>query len=194
MRAVIEPLAPTADDWQAFVASLRRYVQRRVDPTFADDVLGNILLRLVEHRDALQDADNPSAWMFRVAANAITDHYRRSATEARVLAESGADSLKDIPAPSPTGSSADAELSQCLVPLIRSLPESYAEALLLTDIEGLTQVEAARRLGLSLSGMKSRVQRGRARLRQALLRCCKVHLDRRGGVLEYEPRSRTCSC
>ena len=99
MRAVIEPLAPTADDWQAFVASLRRYVQRRVDPTFADDVLGNILLRLVEHRDALQDADNPSAWMFRVAANAITDHYRRSATEARVLAESGADSLKDIPAP-----------------------------------------------------------------------------------------------
>ena len=60
------------------------------------------------------------------------------------------------------------------------------------DIEGLSQTAAARRLGISTSGMKSRVQRGRARLKETLLRCCQIHLDRNGGILDYESHSRTC--
>ena len=72
--------------------------------------------------------------------------------------------------------------------MIRTLPARYAEALLLTDIDGLTQAAAAERLGLSLSGMKSRVQRGRRLLKQTLLRCCAVELDRRGGVVDSYPR------
>ena len=49
------------------------------------------------------------------------------------------------------------------------------------ELEGLTQQTAAKRMGLSLSGMKSRVQRGRARLKQMLDDCCLIELDRRGG-------------
>jgi RNA polymerase sigma-70 factor (ECF subfamily) len=59
-------------------------------------------------------------------------------------------------------------------------------------VEGITQAEAARRLGLSVSGMKSRVQRARARLRAVVDACCRVELDRRGGVVAYEPRGRAC--
>ena len=55
-----------------------------------------------------------------------------------------------------------------------------------TELEGLTQKAAAERVGLSLSGMKSRVQRGRAQLRQRLLECCHIEFDRRGRVVEYE--------
>ena len=190
--AVVEASAPAADEWQAVAASLHRYLHNRVDPGFVDDLLGDILLRLVEHQDRLKAAANPSAWVYRVAANAVTDHYRRRSSESRVLTPSSANQAADIPAPSLTDSSAEAELSHCLAPLIRTLPESYAQALHLTDIEGLTQVEAARQLGLSTSGMKSRVQRGRARLKKTLLRCCQIHLDRNGGILDYEPRSRTC--
>ena len=83
------------------------------------------------------------------------------------------------------------EVAACLIPFIRALPPAYGEALMLTDIGGLPQAEAARRLGLSVSGLKSRVQRGRAKLKQALLRCCAIETDRWGTVLDY--RSHKCS-
>ena len=81
------------------------------------------------------------------------------------------------------------DLARCLVPMVRALPAPYGEALLLVDIDGMTQGRAAEELGLSLSGMKSRVQRGRRKLKQALLRCCTIELDRRGGIVDYSRRS-----
>jgi RNA polymerase sigma-70 factor (ECF subfamily) len=53
----------------------------------------------------------------------------------------------------------------------------------------LTQAEAARHVGVSLSGMKSRVQRGREQLRQMLVRCCEIDVDVRGGVSDFHLRS-----
>lgn len=182
------PPASTARDWQAFHAKLRRYVQRRVAPEAADDVVGDVLLRLVEHREALRAAASPTAWMFRVAANAITDHYRRAAIEKRLRSGADPGSPPDPPAPHAPENSAPAELARCMIPMIRGLPAPYAEALMLTDIEGLTQAQAARRLGLSTSGMKSRVQRGRAKLRETLLRCCRIERASDGTLLDYEPR------
>jgi RNA polymerase sigma-70 factor (ECF subfamily) len=52
----------------------------------------------------------------------------------------------------------------------------------------MTQTAAAELLGLSVPGMKSRVQRGRARLRAMLLRCCEIETDRRGRVIAFEQR------
>jgi RNA polymerase sigma-70 factor (ECF subfamily) len=73
--------------------------------------------------------------------------------------------------------------------MIHSLPEPYREAVVLTDLEGLTQKELAGRLSISLSGAKSRVQRGRQKLKEMLLDCCRFEFDRRGGVVDCEPRS-----
>jgi RNA polymerase sigma-70 factor, ECF subfamily len=64
----------------------------------------------------------------------------------------------------------------------------------LTELDGVTQAEAAARLGLSTSGMKSRVQRARAQLKDLLADCCEIELDRRGGVTAYRPRRRPCDC
>ena len=57
----------------------------------------------------------------------------------------------------------------------------------LAEIEGLPQQEVADRLGLSLSGAKSRIQRGRAMLKDALERCCRFEFDRRGNLAECDP-------
>ena len=177
--------ALSPDTWKAFEANLRNYVRRRVDTASADDVVGDIMLRLVQHQGALTAADKPLAWMRRVAANAVADHYRRRSVERRALAD-----LKDDGGETESPDrSASEELASCLMPMIRELPAPYSEALLMTDIAGLTQAEAAARLGLSLSGMKSRVQRGRAKLKQTVLRCCAVQVDRRGGVMDCEPRA-----
>lgn len=87
------------------------------------------------------------------------------------------------------------ELASCLQPLIADLPETYRLPRVLSEIEGLTQKEVAARLGLSLSGAKSRVQRGREKLRQRLLECCDIETGRRGIVgYEIRDKKRGCNC
>ena len=178
--------------WTTFETRLRRYVRRRLDPASVDDAVGDILLRLARNQDALTEARNPLAWAMRVAANVVSDHHRRRATERRAL--SSVEAERDfVTAPHETGDeTAASEIARCLIPFIHELPERYREALLLIEIEGLTQAEAAARAGISVSGMKSRVQRGRVKLKDALLRCCAVELDSRGGVLDYRRRSKSC--
>ena len=71
--------------WSEFDKKLRAYVRRRVNASAADDVVSEILLRLVRSQDKMEGAKNPMAWIYRVAANAITDHYRKSSSEMRLL-------------------------------------------------------------------------------------------------------------
>ena len=110
------PSALPPDAWNGFRSRLTGYVRRRVDPASADDVVGAVLLRLVRHQDALKSADNPTAWMLRVAANAVADHHRRRAVERRamdsLLAEGGAadDAAATDDRP------ATAEFARCLTP------------------------------------------------------------------------------
>lgn len=73
--------------------------------------------------------------------------------------------------------------------MIERMSLDYRDAITLVEIEGLTKQAAAKQMGISLSGMKSRVQRGRKQLKQMLDDCCLIELDRRGGVTNYQPRS-----
>ncbi|MDW3205549.1 MAG: sigma-70 family RNA polymerase sigma factor [Alphaproteobacteria bacterium] len=181
-------------DWSEFRTRLAQFVRRHVGPAEVEEVTGDVLLRLVRHQDALTGARNPVAYMHGVARNAITDLYRRRAAERR--ATEGA-ALLELASDAPVNvEMAPSEaLATCLVPLIRGLPERYAEALMLTEIEGMSRDAAAARLGLSQSGIKSRVQRGRRLLKHALLRCCKVETNARGDILDYRPvDARQCGC
>ena len=71
--------------------------------------------------------------------------------------------------------------------------EPFDEALMLADIDGLAQQEVAQRLGISLSGAKSRIQRGREKLRARLDACCDIQTGPLG-ITGYEPREKNCSC
>jgi RNA polymerase sigma-70 factor (ECF subfamily) len=85
-------------------------------------------------------------------------------------------------------------LAGCLTPMLARIPDTYRAALELTDLGDLTQEEGAALLGLSTSGMKSRVQRGRRLLRQEVVRCCRVELDARGAISDAAPRGDADSC
>jgi RNA polymerase sigma-70 factor (ECF subfamily) len=168
-----------------FHRQLRAFVARRVDAAFVDDIVGEILLRVAAHRDRFDRTGNPLAWLYKVANNAITDFYRRRATETNALRQLAHEASETDEADE---SDSYRELAQCLQPMIETLPEDYREALRLTDLQGLTQAEAAAQAGLSVSGMKSRVQRGRDKLKDALHRCCQIELNRRGRIVDYEQR------
>jgi len=167
-------------------ARLRPFVSRRVrSESDVDDVLQDVFLRMQRGLAGLRDEERFGPWVYQVARSAIIDHLR-SAGKHRVVelgdryeaACEGEDEL-----------AVERELAGYVAPFVATLPSPYREALTLTELEGLTQKQASEMLGLSLSGMKSRVQRGRALLRKAFEDCCHIALDARGGLLSCEPRS-----
>jgi len=79
-------------------------------------------------------------------------------------------------------------LLDCVSPFVARLPSRYREAITLTELQGLTQQEAADIAGVTLSGMKSRVQRGRRMLRELFEECCHLTIDARGRVIDADQR------
>ena len=191
MTAVADPVVALGE----LRAPLARFIAHRVaDPEDAEDVLQEVLLRIHRHGDELADADRVTAWVHRIARNAVIDHYRRRAARPERPAGAAHDLVEraDGSPDEPGAEAARRELAACLRPLIDRLPDGQREAMVLTEFEGLTQTEAARRLGISVSGAKTRVQRGREQLKSLLLDCCHVELDRRGGINEYRARRGAC--
>lgn len=83
----------------------------------------------------------------------------------------------------------EAELAECVALFAARLRSPYREAITLTELEGMTQKDAAEMLGLSISGMKSRVQRGREQIRRMFEECCEISVDARGHVVDCTPRA-----
>ena len=183
--------------WTELHTNIRGFVARRVrQPADVDDIVQQVFLRVHQALPALRDADRLHAWIYQTTRRTIVDHYRAPAHRREVSAGMAVDVLpeeqqEDL-ALDEGEESALQELAQCLKPLIGKLADADQEALRLIEFDGLTQVEAARRLGLSVSGMKSRVQRARVHLRSVLDDCCRIALDRRGGVMDYEGRGEQC--
>jgi RNA polymerase sigma-70 factor (ECF subfamily) len=184
------PLADATDlaeIWGEFAPPLRAFLARRVPPGVdAEDLVQEVFLRVIRHADTLRSVERPEAWLFQVARNALRDSLR-----ARLRRDGRTDTLDvDVPAEADDAAdhAAEAELAPCLTAMIGRLAEPYRTAITLTSLQGLTQAEAARLTGVSISGMKSRVQRGRDQLRGMLVRCCSIAVDVRGGVSDFHKR------
>jgi RNA polymerase sigma-70 factor (ECF subfamily) len=178
-------LVQTLDRVRAFVAA------RVSDPELAADITQDVLVRSIAS-GALDSVDNPAAWLYRSARNAVIDHYRTR----RVHDTFDGDDAWPDPSPfDDEPNEATRELARCLQPMLENLPPSARDALTRVDIEGQTHQHAAAELGLSVSGMKSRVQRARRQLKDVLQQCCIVGLDRVGAVSNYRPTGEsTCGC
>jgi RNA polymerase sigma-70 factor, ECF subfamily len=180
--------------WDEFHTRLHHFVARRVsDPDDAEDIVQEVFVRLHQKIDTLQDERHLHAWVYQITRNMITDYYR---SPLRRSEGPMPESLAEVTADEGDDPDTDAlrEMAACVAPILDTLPDSQREALALTALQGLTQVAAARQLGLSHSGMKSRVQRARKQVRDALLECCQVEMDRRGGIIDYAPKGTTCTC
>ena len=172
--------------WNELRTRLNTYVCSKVDVDVSEDLVHDILLRVLQNEKELSKVDNPLAWIYTVARNRITDYYRK---QAYINTISESDSLEEeIPDFDNQHDDVDHDFSKCLWPLLERLEPKYKEALLLTDFNEIKQAEAAEQVGISLSGMKSRVQRGRARLKEELLTCCAIEKDRFGNVTEYKQK------
>ncbi len=178
---------PTAESiYNEFHAKLRSFTLRQVsDPSLADDILQDVYLKIHAHIGDLRDTDRLESWIFQVTRNAITDHFRRTRPQ-DPLPES-------LPAPVDEEPDHATELAASIGDMLGCLPPKYRQALELTDLQGLSQAQLAERLGISLSGAKSRVQRARAMLKDAFLDCCHFEFDRYGRVIDSTPNCPECA-
>ena len=175
--------------WELLDERLTSFIGRRLPADDAEDVRQDVLLRIFKGAPHLTDEARFGPWVYSVARNAVIDRLR-----ARKLPTVELDNLA---APEPTDEETR-PLLNCVTPFVARLPSPYREAITLTEINGLTQQDAADVVGVSLSGMKSRVQRGRRMLRTMFEECCHLTLDGRGRVIEadrrVEPAQPACGC
>jgi RNA polymerase sigma-70 factor (ECF subfamily) len=189
----------TQQIWSEFGDRLRAFIARRVgSEADADDILQDVFLRIHRHAGSVEQSERLVSWLFQVTRNAIVDHYR-APERRRELPSGAAQDLErewnlawDGDDRDLDSLAARRELSACLRPMIARLPPLYREAVALVDLDGLPQQEAAARAGLSLSGMKSRVQRGRQALKALLHDCCRIEPDAGGRVTDFEPPAAGC--
>jgi RNA polymerase sigma-70 factor (ECF subfamily) len=173
--------------WELFSDRLRGFFVRRVsDPQLAEDLMQEVFLRIHQKIGELDDRGLISSWVFRIAHNLVVDHYRSS----KHNVENGGEHAI---APTEDSDNLNRFVAGWLPEMIEALPDTYREAVKLYELEGSSQQEIADRLGLSLSGAKSRIQRGRSKLRSMLQECCSFERDRRGNIMSYK-RNLSADC
>jgi len=167
--------------WSACEAELLGFLRHRVGRVEdAEEVLQEVFIKAMRQGKQFCGLDNPRAWLFQVARNALADRLRVSREHVSLP--------DDLKAPSQEGPSPVDDLSQCLPRVLSELSETDQRAITFCDIEGRSQQEFAELLGLSLSGAKSRIQRARRHLRQKMEKGCQVRFDESGSVCGFTPR------
>ena len=182
--------ASTEAVWARFSDRLRGFIATRVRvQADIEDILQEVFAKIHAGLGGLKESEKLEAWLFQVARRAILDHFR-SRTGKRRTSELPEDVAEEIP-----GATISKEVASWLDPMMTLLPEEDREVLRRADLEGVTRKDLAARLGLSVTGAKSRVQRARRRLKEALLDCCHVEMDRRGNAIDYTRKRGDCgSC
>lgn len=179
MRPTLETI------YEDFHSKLYHFILGRIpDPNTAEDILQDVYLKIHSNIDELRESDRLQSWIYQITRNAITDYYRRVLPQEE-LPESLASPLEEEP-------DALAELAASVKGMLNCLPDKYREALELTELQGISQIELASKLNISVSGAKSRVQRAREKLKEAFLDCCHFEFDRLGRVIDYEPNCSHC--
>lgn len=172
--------------WEAFHDQLLRFILKKVhNKDFAEDILQSVFLKIISKIDTLKDSSKLKSWLYQIANNAITDHFRE-----KKLTGPGEDDNFD-PDDEVDGN-INEEVGGWILPIIEELPEKYREALILSEINGISQKALASHLGISYEGAKSRVQRGRALIKDRLTQCCCFYIDKYGNILDYQRRDENC--
>lgn len=171
--------------WEEFGGALRGFILSRVrDRETTEDILQDVFLKIHFGIATLESREKLQPWLFAIARNAMIDRLRKRRDDLSMEELS-----EDLAVESSGPVSSPHDFEPCLRALAKRLPERYREPFLLSELDGITQKEVGEKLGLSVSGAKSRVQRGREMMKDLLLDCCHFEFDRNGDIEEVRPKS-----
>ncbi|MFT4679946.1 MAG: RNA polymerase sigma-70 factor (ECF subfamily) [Flavobacteriales bacterium] len=173
----------TQQVWTDFADELRGFIFKRVKSAdHTDDILQEAFLRIHLNLDKLKKEENIRPWTFRIVRNLLNDHFKAQGQISQFNDKEVADNQEF-----------EDELSSCIFPMIAALDEKYRIPLTLSDIDGIKQEEVARKLGLTISATKSRIQRAREKLKESFLACCHFQFDKSGKLRGEDCVPQHCS-
>lgn len=182
-----QPNVTTERVWRELSDRLRQFIRSRVTSAAdVDDILQTVFLRIHENVDGLRRVQRLESWVFQITRNAVADHFRTN----QHTSNEGVSPIA-VGGPSET-ENVNEVAAGCLTTLIDHLPEDQKRAVSMYELEGVSQADIADRESISLSGAKSRIQRGRRKLEELLRECCQFQLDARGNVLELKGVNNNC--
>jgi RNA polymerase sigma-70 factor (ECF subfamily) len=165
---------------------LRFFARRVPDRALAEDLTHEAFLQIHRKLHTLKEPEAAGGWIFQIVRHTLIDHHRKARPtlplEREPIDEGEGDAIRFK----------REALEACLAPLVEKLPAIYAQAVGLSDLEGLTQKALADRLNLTLPGAKSRIQRGRKQLRALLESCCQFEQNRHGQIEDFHPHDPNC--
>lgn len=172
--------------YKQFHADLLGYIKSKVRSTEdAEDILQNVFIRIASNIDKLSEELKVKNWIFTITRNAIIDYYRVNASKKKLaLAGEMDENIPEAEDPDPTKG-----LDQCMSNMINLLPEEYRDIIIDSELKGIRQKDLAARHGMAYPSMRSRVQRGRERLKQLFYNCCHIETDKRGNILSAQGRT-----
>ena len=190
MKQTIENTITFNEIWLQFSHPIKDFIRNQThDADVTDDILQEVFIKIHQNLHLLKDEERVAGWVFQIARNTVLNYFRSQKKhlenqefhqqEMEVESHFKENNLNEV-------------VGIWLEEFKKDLDPKYQEALQLVDIEGITQVELAHRLGISVSGAKSRVQRGREQLKQKLIDCCPVKTDQYGNILEIQNRNGEC--
>lgn len=144
-----------------FEAPTYHFVLRMVRrPAVAEDLSQEVFVRLWHHLNRIEDAEMLPAWLRRVAANAVIDHWRKEEARERRMQV-----LREHPIARrvvrPSSRMETREAADAVHAAVDQLPAKLRSVLLLRTIEGLRYDELADVLGVSTNAVRSRLFRAR---------------------------------
>lgn len=162
--------------WLNFHKALLNYIKKNLgNPEDAEDILQNVFVKILSNIDKLKDKEKVTPWMYRITRNTIIDSYRageRPLAQPLPLLDETASLAGNEP-----DESWKTEVTGLLMEMVNELPDKYRDVLQWYEFEGLTHREIASRLGVTVSGSKTRVQRSREKLKEMLICGCRAHVE-----------------
>jgi len=145
-----------------------RYMGNEAD---AWDMAQEALIKLYKNVSSFKGRSSFSSWVYRLTVNTCLDGLRKRKKTLLSLdqtIENGA-SYTDTATPQPEEHALTAELSEDIQKAINTLSGDHKSVIILRDISGLSYEEISGCLGISVGTVKSRINRGRAKLRELLI-------------------------
>ncbi len=169
--------------WLDLHQELKKFILSKVkDADTSQDILQEVFLKIHLKVHTLKDYKKLTSWVYQLTRNAITDHFR------------GLKQFKDIDevADLPEQENQEAlylRLSNCINSKLEQLPEEYRQAIFLTTFRNYSQHELAEHFGISYSGAKSRVQRAKSKLKDMILDCPNVEVDKVNNLIDFHGKN-----
>ena len=169
---------------QALLGFIKSKVNNHHD---AEDILQNVFVKIATGVNDLSRKEKLQSWIYTITRNSITDYYRLANNRKGIA---GTDDIADTLIFEEYNDTTKG-LDCCLMNFMNQLPAEYKDIIIDVEINGVKQKDLAAKYSLAYPSVRSRVQRGREKLKELLLRCCAIESDNRGNVLNVVSRS-TC--